>query len=232
VKPHFPWLFGADAENVIRAALELRYRLVPMLYSLGYETHETGMPLIRPLALYYGNDPKCADLTSEWLIGRDLLAAPVLSEDGRRTIYLPDDTWYDFASGEKVTGPLEIDRQVPLHEVPVYVRAGAIVPMAEVVQHTRDLPGGPLEAQVYPGRDGEFTLVEDDGATNAYLTGAVRRTTFKWNDAKNELSWTRSGAYNGKDCFAEVVVVRVAGHQRGFTEAQELSSSGRIRIEP
>ncbi len=228
-RPHFPWLFGPDAEAAIRRALDLRYRLVPMLYSLGHQTHDTGEPIMRPLVMQYPNDPKVADLSSEWLIGHDLLAAPVVQPGGFRTVYLPNDIWYDLTTGDRVAGGQSIDLTVPFDAVPAYVRGGAILPLAPVVQHTRDLPGGPLDLQVYPGRDGRFTLVEDDGDTTAYTTGNVRRTTFVWDDAKRVLSWTRAGPYDGHDCFTRLTVT-VRGGAGAPSPEQPLSATGSMTV--
>ena len=227
VKPHFPWLFGPAAEAAIRKALDLRYRLVPLLYSLGHQTYATGEPLMRPLVMQYPADPKVADLSSEWLLGHDLLVAPVVQPGGFRTVYLPDDIWYDLTTGGRVAGGRSMDLSVPFDAVPVYVRGGAILPLAPAVQHTRDLPGGPLDLQVYPGRDGRFTLVEDDGNTTAYAAGNVRRTTFAWDDATRTLSWTRAGPYDGPDCFRTVRITVRGGGAKPASE-QPLSATGRL----
>jgi alpha-glucosidase len=228
VRPHFPWLFGDQAEAAIRKTLDLRYQLIPMLYSLAHGTYETGQPLARPLLMQYPSDPAVANLSSEWLVGNDLLVAPVLEPGGHRSIYLPDDTWYDFASGQKVAGGRSFDQTVPFDAVPVYVRGGAILPLAPLVLHTSDLPGGPLNLQVYPGRDGQFTLVEDDGISTAYTNGNVRRTTFTWDDAGKKLSWTRSGPYDGDNCF-RTMRVSVVGTATEAAE-QPLSESGQVQV--
>ena len=199
--PHFPWLFGNDAEAAIRKALDLRYRLIPYLYSLAYQTHETGEPMMRPLLMQYPHDPKVADLSSQWMIGHDLLVAPILTPISHRQIYLPDDLWYDFSTSQRVQGNRDIDVDVPFDKVPLYVRSGTILTLAPLVQHSRDLPGGPLDVQIYTGRDATFTLTEDDGSTTAYLRGALRRTTFIWSEAARTLSWKREGTYDGDDCF-------------------------------
>ena len=206
VQPRFPWLYGPDAEAAIRKALELRYRLVPMLYSLAHEAYNTGAPLMRPLLMEFPRDPNVANLSSQWLIGRGLMAAPVLESGGQRSVYLPDDTWYLFESGTRLAGHRYIEVTAALDEVPVYVRAGTILPLAPVLQHTDQLPGGPLELQIYPGKDASFALVEDDGLTTAYLKGQVRRTTFTWDDARRRLSWKVEGPYAGKDIFARMNV--------------------------
>ena len=228
-RPHFPWMFGDQAEAAIRKTLELRYRLVPALYSLAHGTAETGEPIMRPLVAQYPADPKVADLSSEWLVGHDLLVAPVLAAGGKRSAYLPDDLWYDFATGDRVSGGRAIDLTVPFDQVPMYVRGGTVLPLGPVVQHTRDLPGGPLDVNIYPGRDGKFTLVEDDGNTTAYSTGAVRRTDFAWDDGERTLSWHRAGPYDGPNCFTRFHVT-VHGGTAQPTADQPLSPAGSVVV--
>ena len=206
VQPRFPWLYGADAEAAIRKALELRYRLVPTYYSLAHEAYKSGAPLMRPLLMEFPRDPNVANLSSQWLIGRGLMAAPVLESGGHRSVYLPDDTWYLFDSNTKFDGHRTMDVTAALDEVPVYIRAGTILPLAPVLQRTDQLPGGPLELQIYPGKNASFTLVEDDGLTTAYLKGEVRCTTFTWDDVKRRLSWKIEGPYAGKDIFKSMKV--------------------------
>lgn len=199
--PHFPWLFGDDALNAIRKAIDLRYRLIPYYYSLAHETFEAGVPLMRPLKMEFPDDSKVANMSDEWLMGPSLLAAPILTPDGRRLIYLPQDDWYPFESNVPVKGKRTIEVTVGLDEIPLYVRAGTILPLAPPILHTSQLPGGPLDLQIYPGRDATFTLVEDDGETTNYLSGQTRRTTFKWNDATGRLDWDISGDYDGTNVF-------------------------------
>jgi alpha-glucosidase len=207
VQPRFPWLYGPSAEDAIRKALLLRYRLIPMYYSLAHLAHETGAPLMRPLVMEFPSDPKVADMTSQWLIGRGLLAAPILNPGNRREVYLPDDDWYVLGSNLRLAGNRVIAADAPLDQIPFYVRAGTILPLGPAIQHTDQLPGGPLEVQVYPGKDADFTLVEDDGLTKAYLDGQVRRTKFHWDDAARRLSWKISGPYNGNDLFGSIQAV-------------------------
>jgi alpha-glucosidase len=204
--PHFPWLFGDEAESAIRKALDLRYRLIPLYYSLAHEAHDTGAGIMRPLAMEFPSDPRCANRSDEWLMGKDLLAAPILDDTESRRVYLPPGRWYALGGGEPLGGSRTITVTAKLDEIPVYVRAGAILTLGPVIQHTDDLPGGPLEVQVYPGRDGLFTLVEDDGLTTAYLKGQIRRTTFAWNDASRTLSWKIDGPYAGKDIFTDISI--------------------------
>jgi len=228
IQPRFPWLYGAEAEAAIRKALELRYRLVPTYYSLAHEAYKTGAPLMRPLLMEFPSDPNVANLSSQWLIGRGLMVAPVLESGGQRSVYLPDDTWYLFESNTKLAGHRDMDVTAALDEVPIYIRAGTILPLAPVLQHTDQLPGGPLELQIYPGKNASFTLVEDDGLTTAYLKGQVRSTTFTWDDAKRRLSWKIEGPYAGKDIFKSMKV-KVFDLKQKLLNAS-LASDGALRI--
>jgi alpha-glucosidase len=206
VEPHFPWLYGPEAEAAIRKALQRRYELIPVYYSLAHEAHETGMPIMRPLFTEFPDDPATANLSSEWLIGRGLLAAPILAKGDGGSVYLPKDRWYRFGTSEMLAGPKTISVNAKLDEIPAFVRAGTILPLAPPIQHTDQLPGGDLQLQVYTGADGEFTLYEDDGHTLAYLKGDLRQTRFAWNDATRKLSWTIHGPYHGDDLFKAVKI--------------------------
>jgi alpha-glucosidase len=207
VTPHFPWLFGTNALNAIRSALDLRYRLIPFYYSLAHKTYETGVPIMRPLVMEFPDDTNSFNLSDEWMMGDSILAAPLLTPKNQRSIYLPADDWYVFGTNRLIAGNQTIRLNVALDEIPVYVRAGSILPLAPVIQHTSELPSGPLELQIYPGKDATFTLVEDDGETLNYQKGEIRRTTFQWNDAAGILTWKRDGDYDGKNVFKKMRVV-------------------------
>ena len=231
VKPHFPWLFGPAAEDAIRKALDLRYRLIPYYYSLAYETHATGVPLMRPLVMEFPQDPKVADLSDQWLMGNGLMVAPILTTNDQRSVYLPAGNWYEFDTNTKLNGSRTVVATAQLDQIPVYVREGTILPLGPVIQHTSQLPGGPLELQIYPGKDATFTLFEDDGGTTDYLKGQVRRTTFTWQDKTRRLSWKSEGPYAGKDIFQNLQVVLF--DPRGKTGAgSALNSSGQLHLSP
>ncbi|HEY1788414.1 MAG TPA: TIM-barrel domain-containing protein [Verrucomicrobiae bacterium] len=204
--PRFPWLFGPDALNAIRSALDLRYRLIPYYYSLAYETFETGVPIMRPLVMEYPNDPNAANLSDEWLVGSSLLAAPILQPGGKRIVYLPAGKWYPFESNVPADGGQTADVTAGLSDIPIYIRAGTILPLGPVIEHTSQMPGGPLELEIYPGKDATFTLAEDDGLTTNYLDGQTLRIAFKWNDATGQLTWTSMGNYTGKDIYQRLHV--------------------------
>jgi len=205
--PRFPWLYGPEAEQAIRKAIDLRYRLIAYYYSLAHETFETGIPIMRPFIMEFPNDSRVSNLSDQWLMGSSLMAAPVLQAGGKRSVYLPEGTWYAFGTNTMLGGKQTIEVTAGLDEIPMYVKAGTILPLGPVIQHTSELPGGPLEVQVYPGNDASFTLVEDDGATKDYLKGETRRTTFSWDDAAKRLSWRTERKYSGLDCFRSIRTV-------------------------
>jgi alpha-glucosidase len=221
VPPHFPWLYGPEALAAMRQAIDLRYRLIPFYYSLAHETCETGIPWMRPLVMEFPGDPRTANLSDEWMMGRSLLVAPVLHVGGQRSVYLPAGGWYAFESNHRLPGNQTLEVTARLEEIPLYVRAGSILPLGPVIQHTSQLPGGALELQIYPGQDATFTLVEDDGETTGYLKGNIRRTTFKWQDDLGRLSWKSSGRYAGPDVFKNYHVVL-------FDASGKIEAEGRL----
>ncbi|MBI3710045.1 MAG: DUF5110 domain-containing protein, partial [Proteobacteria bacterium] len=179
-RQHVPWAHGAEIENICRQYLELRYRLMPYTYTLAWQAHTLGLPLMRPLVLNYANDARVWDLGSEYLWGDDLLVAPVTREGATQwPVYLPEGRWHDFWTHEIYDGPRGITVAAPLDRLPLFVRAGAIVPMGPVVQYQDGQKPSALTLLVYPARQSSFTLYEDDGATNAYRQGQYALTDFE-----------------------------------------------------
>jgi len=204
--PHFPFLFP-DHTDVLREALEIRYRLLPYHYSLAHRMHEIGKLWVRSTYAEF-NDSCAINLTTQWFDG-DLLVAPVLREDDVYEIYVPRGTWYHFNTSTQLVGPTNLTGIAAIGEVPVLVPAGAIVPLAPVIQYTDALPGGPLEVQAYVGSNGTFTLVEDDGHSRGYESGAVRRVEFTLTDTKSSTSvaWKVSGSVDvGPNMFRQLYV--------------------------
>jgi alpha-glucosidase len=250
-KPRFPWLYdepavsetqagqpaadagtggpGGQTENAIRQALDLRYRLVPYYYSLAFQNNREAAPLMRPLVMEFPQDAKVAGLTDEWLMGRGLLAAPLLTPGGTRSVYLPQDNWFTFGTNQVTTGPQTISVTAKLEDIPVYVRAGTILPLGPVLQYTGQPTTEPLELQVYPGHDATFDLVQDDGATLAYQKGLVRHTLFTWNDQTRTLSWKVSGPYSGDNLFHAVKFVLFAP-QGVLTGNTSLDAPGTVQF--
>ena len=178
---HEPWRFGVPYENMVRAALELRYRLLPFLYTTLEEAHRTGVPLFRPLLLEFQQDYTALNLDNQFMVGAALLAAPVVHANERaRDVYLPAGRWYDYWTGAALDTTGDLRRvDAPLERIPLFVRGGSIVPSTIAMSHTGEKPWNPLRFDVYPDAKGAATgsLYEDDGASPAYLQGAFHRTT-------------------------------------------------------
>jgi len=203
-------------EPICRKYMELRYRMLPYLYTLVRETHDTGIPIMRPLWLHYGDDAKAVARDDEYLWGRDVLVAPVVEKGAAsRALYLPRGEWYDFWTEEKTPGGREVSRAVDLATTPLYVRAGAIIPMGPVKQYTLEKVDGPLALVVYPGADGEFVLYEDDGLTFNYLKGEWSRLRLAWNDAGRTLSLRLERGSRPITPLPRKIEVRLAGEKAG-----------------
>lgn len=181
-------LHNTQVEPICRKYLELRYRMLPYLYSAVRECSTTGMPVVRALWLHYPDDPVAVARDDEYLWGRDILVAPVCEMGATsRRVYLPRGDWYDFWTGEKMTGGREITRAVDLGTMPLFVRAGAVLPLGPVKQHTRETTTEPLSVTVYPGANGSFLLYEDDGKSFDYRRGQWMGIQLAWNDARRVL---------------------------------------------
>jgi alpha-glucosidase/alpha-D-xyloside xylohydrolase len=181
-------LHNAAVEPVCRRYLELRYRLLPYNYTLLREACDTGLPPMRALWLHHPDDPEAVRLGDEYLWGRDLLVAPVVEQGVKaRRLYLPAGTWYDWWTGARGVGPGWLERPVDLATMPIYARAGAIVPLDPVRQYTGQPVREPTTLQVYRGADGRFALYDDDGTSLDYLRGQGTWTRFTWDDGKGRL---------------------------------------------
>ncbi len=184
------WSYGPAAEQILASYDKLRYRLIPYLYSAAKETYDTGMPFMRPLWMDFATDPNVANLGTEYMFGPALLVAPV-TEQGQTTkhVYLPAGTdWYDFWTGKKEAGGRWVSVAAPIDRIPVFVKAGSILPLGSDVQSTAEKQTI-AEIKVYPGADTSFTLYDDDGHTYAYEKGkGVKTAKLVWNDKTRKLT--------------------------------------------
>jgi len=205
-------LRNAAIEPICKKYLELRYQMLPYLYSAVKETCETGVPIIRSLWIHYPTDATAVARGDEYLYGRDILVAPVVEKGATsRSLYLPHGAWYDFWTKEKMEGGREITRKVDLETIPLYVRAGAVIPLGPVKQYTEETVDGPLTLWVHPGADGTFSLYEDDGKTFNYRKHEFMLVSIGWNDKQRRLSMRLA---NGSKMLAPMrrnIIVRVAG---------------------
>jgi alpha-glucosidase len=168
-----PWVFGAEAENITRTAIELKYKLFPYIYTYAREAHDTGMPLMRALFLEYPNDSETFELNGQFLFGRELLVAPVVEKGAvTKKLYLPEGEWINYNDGTTVyKGKQWITVEAPLDAIPLFVKKGAIIPSMPVMQYIHEKPNYPVSFDIYPdkiGRESSFVLYEDDGESRDY----------------------------------------------------------------
>ena len=205
-------LRNAQVEPICKKYLELRYRLMPYLYSAVRETSKTGLPILRAMWLHHPDDPAAVARGDQYFWGRDMLVAPVVEKGATsRRVYLPRGTWFDFWTEQRVQGGSEIDRAVDLATMPLYVRAGAVIPMGPVKQYTAEPLDGPLSFTVYPGADGAFELFEDDGRSFEYRQGGWMGITCRWNDRSRRLSLSLTGGSKMRPPLVRDIEVRLAG---------------------
>jgi alpha-glucosidase len=173
-----PWSWGEPYLSINRSYIELRYRLLPYLYTAFWQCAQIGLPIVRPLLLAFQNDTVTHTLDDQFMCGDAFLVAPVIKAEAiRRSLYLPAGVWYDFWTDERLSGPARVEVEAPLERLPLFVRAGSVVPMAPPMQYIGQLPVDRLTLHVYPG-DGESQLYEDDGHSWAFRDGEYRLTRF------------------------------------------------------
>jgi alpha-glucosidase (family GH31 glycosyl hydrolase) len=215
-------LHRADVEEICRKYLNLRYQLLPYLYSSVAQGHSAGLPLIRALALGAPEDPQAAIADDVYLWGDHFLVAPVYEKNATaRTVYLPAGLWRDWWNGETIQGSQSISRAVDLETMPLYVRAGAIVPVGPIKQYADEPSSDPVTLRVYagepgaggPGADGSFAWYDDDGISYRYERGEFFRINCEWNDRARTLAMTPDPAGTMK--LPETVRVEIAGAEQG-----------------
>ena len=187
--PTEPWQFGAEAEDICRNMLMLRYRLLPYIYTMAYRNYQTGLPLARPLIMIYPGDKRFADESSTYLWGEDFLVSPVV-EAGQtsKRVNFPEGEWVNFWTDELVRGGKTLEVAAPLGRIPLFVKSGSIIPMAPPMQFSDERPMDTLTLCVYPAPGGAAAsfLYEDDGKTTAYQGGSLSLTRFTQSaEAKN-----------------------------------------------
>ena len=183
------WAYGKQAETILSKYLRLRYQLMPYTYSLGYGSYLTGAPYTRALFMDFPNDPKVADIPDEYMYGPAILVAPVTEQGATsRSVYLPAGSdWYNYWTNERIKGGQTITAVAPIDTLPLFVRAGSIIPLGTTVLSTSEKQDI-AKVRVYPGASGDFTLFSDDGTTYAYEKNAGSITKLHWNDAAGKLS--------------------------------------------
>jgi len=186
-----PWSFGLDIENLSRELISQRYKLLPYIYSAFYESTQSGMPVARSLAISFPFDEKVywEKYQNEYLFGDNLLVCPVSCTQNAAKVYLPVGHWYRLGCDASFEGGSEITVDAPLDDLPVFVRAGAIIPMQSVVQFTDQKPDSRLEVHVYSGKSGStFRYYEDDGVTYDFENGSSYKRDFIYDPAAKTIT--------------------------------------------
>ena len=236
---------GDWAYDAMVDAVKLRYRLLPYIYSMMGEVVQHSGMMMRPLVMDFANDVKARRLNDEYMFGHALLVKPITDpmytwkDDQKRgheiypdirqakapvSVYLPTSIWYDFFTGERYEGGRTILRPTPITDMPVYVRAGSIIPFGPDVQYSDEKNWQELEIRVYPGADGTFTLYEDEGDGYNYERGAFTEIPFTWDDSTRTLTiGPRKGSYKGMLRERRFTII-VAGHTS--SQPQTVSYSG------
>lgn len=184
------WAFGKPAEDIMARYDRLRYQLIPYIYSQAKFTHDTGAPFMRPLWMDFANDPKVVDIGTEYMFGPAFLVAPV-TEQGQtaKDVYLPQGSdWYNFWTKEKLAGGQWVKVAAPVDQIPLFVKAGSIVPLGSSIQSTASKQHIE-QVLVYPGKDAAFDLYDDDGRSYDYEKGkGTSSTRLVWREASGSLS--------------------------------------------
>ena len=217
-------LHDERVEPICRKYLELRYQLMPYLQTALRDVHDTGTPIMRALWLQYPDDAAAVQRADEYLWGPDMLVAPVVEKGATsRRVYLPRGQWIDWWTEETVDGGKEIERPVDLATTPIYVRAGAVIPVGPVKQYVAEHVDAPLTLTVFPGADGDSTWYEDDGVSFGFRRGEWMRVNSHWSNAQRRLSLRLAPGARRSVLGARKLEARVAGtktaHAITFTGA-------------
>lgn len=236
--PREVWQFGDIGDwgyDAMTRFLNLRYRLLPYIYSVAWKVTSEGSTMIRPLAMDFSADKKVYNLVNEYLFGSSILVCPVTEEQyfpldtllnkpcpssnaASINVYLPKSTrWIDFWTGEQFEGGENVQRETPINILPLFIRAGSIIPMGPILQFTDEKAADPIELRIYPGADGSFTLFEDEGDSYRYKEGKFATIGFSWNDMTGALTiGERKGTFPGMLQLRTFRIVIVSpGHGTG-----------------
>jgi alpha-D-xyloside xylohydrolase len=193
------WSYGPEAQKILVHYDNLRYRLLPYIYSLAWKVTSEGYTPMRPLVMDFRQDVNAQNIGDQFMYGPAILVNPV-TEPGAssRHLYLPSAKWYDFWTGASAQGGKFVDVPAPIERMPLYVRAGSIIPLGPEEEYSIQKPADPIELRIYPGEDGDFTLYEDENDSYNYEKGQYATIPIHWNDASRVLTiGERKGSFPG-----------------------------------
>ena len=234
------WSYGPDAQKILVDYDNLRYRLLPYIYSEAWQVTSNHGTLMRPLVMDWRNDVEAQNTGDEYLFGHAILVSPVTTQGATtRSVYLPKATWYDFWTGAKIEGGKHVEADAPLAKLPLYVRAGSIIPMGPTMEWSTEKAADPIEIRVYPGADGDFTFYEDENDNYDYAKGQHATIQLHWDDAARALTFgARQGSFPGmleKHTFNVIMVGE--GHGVGIGDSagqarQVIYKGDRVVVKP
>ena len=194
------WAFPSETQKTLLSYDQLRYRLLPYIYSASWDvTHNRGT-MMRALAMDFRQDDRALDVSDQYMFGRALLVSPIVQASAQvRTVYLPAGTdWYDFWTGKRLAGGEVVAVEADISRIPLHVRAGAILPLGPVKPYADARSDEPLELRIYPGRDGSFELYDDEGDGFGYEKGRFATIQLSWHDGQRTLEFgARQGRFPG-----------------------------------
>ncbi len=193
------WSYGADAQTILVNFDRLRYRLLPYIYSLAWKTTSEAYTPMRPLVMDFRSDPRAQNTGDQFMFGPAFLVNPVTDPAvATRQLYLPDTKWYDFWTGSMLEGGRTTIAIAPLERLPLYVRAGSILPLGPDEEWSTEKAADPIELRIYRGANGDFTLYEDENDNYDYEKGAYATIPLHWDDAGHTLTMgDRKGQFPG-----------------------------------
>lgn len=188
VRDQEPWAYSENGEEIMKKFIQLRYKLLPYFYTAFRETHEKGYPLLRPLMFEFEKDENTYSISDQFMVGNSLLVAPIyLPGQNYRAVYLPEGTWYDYWTNEKYDGLQHIVANASLDSMPLFVRAGAIIPEFPVMNYVGEKAVEELTFNVYAG-NGEYVYYEDDGNSQEYLNNQYNKTKITVQTSETEMN--------------------------------------------
>lgn len=222
--PQEPWSYGEPYEGIVRKYLELRYRLLPYLYSTFAQCAQDGTPMVRPLFMSDPTDPELRERDDAFMLGDVILVAPVLEPGAtERELYLPRGVWYEYDTGKLIDGSRTVTISAPLERMPIYIRAGKVLPLWPVMQYVGERPLAEPCIRAYAG-SGETTIYEDAGEGLAYQHGDYRWSYFTCKflpSGQFAVEWRRAGQYKPPYHQMRMEIVGISGEpERVFMDGQ------------
>ena len=219
-----PWSFGLNVERVVKDMISQRYRLLPYIYSAFHESTMSGLPVARSLAINYTFDEKVywGNYQNEYLFGDNILIAPLSCNQQAGKVYLPEGGWYRMSSGDFFRGCTEITVDAPLNDLPVFIKASAIIPMQSDIQFTDQKPSPTLDIHIYNGEvPNSFAYYEDDGSTYQYENSQFYKRTIYFDPLKKTLSFSQpEGNLNSKFSSYRIIL-------HSFDKVTQINTAGK-----